>query len=186
MKSRKTSVVVAFLVALWIFGGLIGLTYDPKGHYNERSRTDDLFGFNVDLSWLLSGQQANFVAVQDTLNFYAKSLSDAKLTSRADWRLHHCCDDLGAESLQGSEKGMYHLATSMNFFHLESHQSIVGWMYKQGWIDFRSHNYRYGIASGRMDLHIPMPTQDGKVLHIEDSKYEVTFFANGWPNQTES
>jgi len=180
MERKKKSILVAFGLSLALFVTLIGLTIDTRYRYDSHDPYAEVFGLNVNLRWILKGNQADYVAVQDTLNYYAMALNTAQVTSRADWQLDHCCGDKAFQGDYANGGDMYHLEAAMNFGALPDRKNLVEMCIAKGWVDFERCDYRYGLASGRMNLHLPMPNQDGKVLHIEDSQFEVTFFANDW------
>ena len=172
MENRKRALSTTLLLVFGLFGGLLLYTSQDRAVDPSTLHTTIHYGMDLELKWIAEADQADFVAVQETLSYYAGLLGREAGTYSSHFRLNHCCDEPVSLAL-GTASDFYQATASLDFPGDHDGFLLLRALATRGYLQTGKMTSYLGTYQGQASLHLPIPGQVAQVLHIRNSAFEV-------------
>jgi hypothetical protein len=171
--NKKRSLLLVVLLSVSGFAALVWFASHDRGYYGHEAPPRVTYGLHAELKWMAMEGAADFAVVQDTLGFYASRWGAHGPALGSRFQLDHCCDDPALRA-HFSDRSAYRASFSVDFAHpAAGPAALQDWM-DRGWLQLEAVHMAGGWLRGQASLRLPVPGQDGRVLEIRDSRFELS------------
>ncbi len=172
MENRKRALSTSLLLVFGLFGGLLLYTSQDRSVDPGAQHASIHYGMDLELKWIAEADQADFVAVQETLSYYAGLIGAQAGALPSAFRLDHCCDEPVKLAL-GNTSDFYQASASLDFPGDHDSFLLLRALATRGYLETGKMTSYLGMFKGQASLHLPIPGQVAQVLHIRNSAFQV-------------